>query len=289
MELVYQGARGRIVELGAAGLPSGFVLTAARGLYDTRCDVYAIDPPGQAGAVWVSSRVARRVITLEGFIARDVAAGRRRLASCLSPMEPGWLTLRRVEAEGLFERRIRCVVERGPIFGAEDGSAFSVTLVAPSPWWEDTGGDSGANLTGWVGGVAFPWGMEEGFQFGGRTPDTAVNVFNPGDALTGLTIRMYAADVVERPYVARPGTAEALRVAATLEEGGSIEIGTGAGEKYARRVYADGSVENAMRYIDPDSVFPQLEPGDNLLKAGAVSGGEALTVTLSFRPRYLSA
>ncbi|GHU65240.1 hypothetical protein FACS1894184_00650 [Clostridia bacterium] len=298
MVLIYQSARGHsavfvTAESAEDSLLIGaqdtlFMLEAVEGLYDTRAEIYAIDTAEQAGALWISSRVKRRVITLEGFILNDVPASRRRLTACLSPLEPGWLTLRRTESSGVFERRIRCVVEQGPIFDKTDGSRFTAGLVAPSPWWEDSGSDSMANLTGWVGAVIFPWSMTEGFQFGGRTPDTAVNVVNPGDVSAGVTIRMYAAGPVLRPCVNRPGTSDAMLVTTELAQGESFEINTGVGEKYARYTHADGSIENGMRYINPNSTFFQLETCDNLFKAEAESGAEALTVTMSFRPQYLS-
>ncbi|GHU72422.1 hypothetical protein AGMMS49992_08330 [Clostridia bacterium] len=288
MELIYESARGKTVSLGTAGTDSTpFILTTAEGLYDLRSETYLADSARQAGSVWISSRVKRRLMTLEGFIARDVAVNRRHLIACFSPLEPGWLTLRRPEAGGIFERRIGCVVEQGPLFDKTDGSRFSAALVAPSPWWEDADGDSLANLTGWMGAVVFPWSMFAPFQFGGRQLDVTVNVFNPGDVRTGMAIRMYAADTVVQPEVIRPGTAEFLRITRTLEHGESFEIDTGIGQKRALYIHADGTSESGMRYLHPDSVFPQLEPGDNLLKASSVSGAEALTVSVAFRAKYL--
>ncbi|MDR1263250.1 MAG: phage tail family protein [Oscillospiraceae bacterium] len=295
MELIYQNARGRGITLETADSTdmlnpgiSPFILTAAQGLYDLRSEAYVIDPPERAGSVRVSSRVTRRLIVLEGFIAVNVPENRRRLTACFSPLVTGWLTLRRDEAGGVFERRIGCAAESGLAFDKADGSRFTASLIAPSPWWEDTDGGLTANLTGWIGGVAFPWSVVDGFQFGGRASGTTVNVVNPGDVSTGMTIKLFAADDVERPAVIRPGTGEAMRITATLEAGDAFEIGTEAGEKYARYVHADGTTVGGMRYVDPDSVFLQLEPGDNLLRAEAVSGGGALTATASFRPKYLS-
>jgi hypothetical protein len=267
---------------------SPFILTAAQGLYDLRSEAYVIDPPERAGSVLVSNRINRRSIVLEGFIAVNVPENRRRLTACFSPFEAGWLTLRRGEAGGVFERRIGCAAESGLAFDKADGSRFTASLIAPSPWWEDTDGGVAANLTGWIGGVAFPWSIVDGFQFGGRASGTTANVVNPGDVITGMTIRLFAADDVERPAVIRPATGEAMRITATLEAGGAFEIGTEAGERYARYVHADGTTVGGMRYIDPDSVFLQLEPGDNLLRAEAASGGDALTATVSFKPKYLS-
>ncbi|MDR0396676.1 MAG: phage tail family protein [Oscillospiraceae bacterium] len=288
MELVYQSARGLTATLSTAKEGAEYVLTSAQGLYDMGVDIYAIDPPEQAGAVWVSSRVRRRVITLEGFVTGSVEVSRRRLAACLSPLEPGWMTLRRVEDGVAFERRICCVVEQGPAFGGVEGTRFKITLAAPSPWWEETGGEKAASLSGWAGGVEFPWSMEEGFQFGGRTPGAAVNVYNPGDAKAGMIIRIYAAGDVDQPFVSRPGTDEEMRIKGVLKEGESLEIGTGVGGKYVKRYGVEGREENGLRYVDTNSTFLQMEPGDNLFRAGAVDGEEALTVAIAFRPGYFS-
>jgi hypothetical protein len=289
LDLIYRGASGADVTIGDAGSDdTAYVLTSAEGLYDLRADVYAVDAADGIGSVYVSSCVRGKRIVLSGVITKDVYAMRRRLAACMTPLQPGWLTLRRQEGESLMERRIRCVPEAGPVFDKANATWFTAALIAPSPWWEDVGNETVTSLSGWEGHVVFPWSVMPGSIFGGRTLDTTVNINNPGDVPTGLIIRMYAAGPVIKPSVIRPDTSETLTINTAMAAGEAFEINTGVGEKYVKLIRAGGAVERGVRYLAHDSVFHQLAPGDNLFRADAQSGEEALTVTMSYHPKYIS-
>lgn len=48
-----------------------------------------------------------------------------------------------------------------------------------------------------------------------------------------------------------------------------------------------GVKTNVFNYIDLDSTFLQLAPGDNLLRYDAESGIENLDVAIYYRPQYV--
>lgn len=215
----------------------------------------------------------------------DCEANRPRLLACVTPLSPGWLTLRR---DGCA-RRLRCHVTESPSFSKTDGTAFTAEMVAPSPYWEDAAGDTATPVSGWTGGVEFPLEITEGFEFGWRAIGVSVNLYNPGDVPAGLTLVIRAAGPVVNPQLLRTQSQEAIRLAITLEAGDELVVGTAVNGKHVSVLRSDGTRENGMPMLDPHSDFIMLMPGDNLLRASADSGEEAMEAAVTFRARYLCA
>jgi hypothetical protein len=289
MELIYENENGKSVIISA---PSGsaadrrnaqFVLTGARGLYATSAAIQTAMAGEQT--VLAHSVIKPREIRIEGIIMEQVAYNRSRLAECMAPRSPGWLRLRRAASE----RRITCVVREAPVFDIANGARFAAELLAPSPFWEASEGSASAPLSGWVGHIEFPFEIIETFEFGSRVLGVTVDIINPGDVPTGMVVRMIAAETVENPQVLRTDTGESMRLLAALQAGDTFTISTGANEKYASIRRANGTIENAMPALDPQTVFLSLIPGDNLLRVSADSGEEALEAEVLFRARYISA
>ena len=286
MELVYQNDAGADVTLAGAGSESDtpFALTAAQGLYGLSSSIRLSDTGGET--VWVSTRIQPRSIRIEGAILADVATNRLKLLACLSPLTPGWLTLKR---EDTFEhiRRIRCHIQEAPAFSQSDGTRFHAVLIAPSLYWEDGDGDTTAMVSGWTGGIEFPYEIVNTFEFGWRAPGTSVNVHNFGDVHTGLVFKMLAFGPVVNPELLQTDTSERIRLIAVFRPGDELTVSTVTNAKRATITRADGSTENGMPMLDPQSSFISLRPGDNLLRVSADSGEEAMESAVSFRARYL--
>ncbi|MDR1600427.1 MAG: phage tail family protein [Oscillospiraceae bacterium] len=299
MLLEYINARGKTLLFAA---PDGmehtpYYLTGLQGAYGLDVDIQSAEQYPRDGETYIGSRVKPRSITLEGFIhGDDKAADRIRLLETLVPKEIGALTASR----GQFKRRIACVIERAPYFKTSRGDKFSILLRCPDPYWTDAGGALSVELNGWEGLLEFeleipdeddPSNVGEdaiaGFEFGTRGNASLANALNTGQLTTGFTAVLSAIGTVVNPSLLNIRTRDELRFLLTMYSGDTITVSTSEYDKWALLRRADGSVENAMKYIDPAFVFFALEPGDNICRAGADEGGDLLNAGIEFKPRYL--
>ena len=259
------------------------------GLTDVRNTIYSINSMGQDGDTFVANRLESRDIDISGFIReRDpdkLRTYRRRLARVLNPQLSATLTYQ----YGSFTRVIGCRSVNAPVISKPTQSiytAFSVQLVCLNPFWREVA-EKRDDIAAWLGALEFPVEIPEtGMQIGYRQPSLIVNVFNGGDVKTGIRIEFQALDDVVDPVITNVDTLEFIRLNITMQEGDVLTLSTGYGDKWAR-LNRDGYTTDALRYVDVDSTFLQLSPGDNLIRYDAAEGLSNLEVSIFHNNLYL--
>jgi hypothetical protein len=276
---------------------SPYRLTGIEGIHGLQNELHEIAPFQRDGAIFVSSRVPARTIMITGMIkGANVANDRRELLKIFDPKTHGKLTI--ISNDTI--RSIDCIVEQAPMFSVSDGKHFTLGLHCPYPYYyfvDQISGnvDQSIQLTGWTPLFEFPASWEEpsedlsegGFELGVIDVNVSTSITNNGNVPVGMIITMYAAWDVSNPEVIITQTGEGIKFNLDMAEGDSLVINTTMGEKEITHIYADGTTENGMRYLDPSAKFIQLPAGTSGLRASAASGTEYLNVTLSFTPRYL--
>ncbi len=259
------------------------------GLTDVRNTIYSINSMGQDGETFVATRIESRDIDISGFLrSRDPDAmreARRKLARVLNPQLSATLTYQ----YGSFKRVIPCRAVNAPEISKPVKSiytAFSVQLVCLNPFWrEET--MSRDDIAAWIGGLEFPVELvEDGVIMGYRQPSLIVNVHNAGDVSAGVVVEFRALGEVERPVLANVDTLEQIRLNMTLVSGDILTLSTGYGEKWAT-LNRGGIVTDALHYVDVDSTFLKLAPGDNLIRYDADEGLSNLEVSIFHNNLYL--
>ena len=144
-----------------------------------------------------------------------------------------------------------------------------------------------AEVAIWRGAFEFPLEIVTGgIEMGFREPSLIVNIENPGDVACGMEIRFKALATVVNPLLFNVNTREFIKINKTLTAGEVLTVTTHFANKRVE-TYKNGITSNAFNWIDLDSTFLQLTPGDNLLRYDADDGLDNLEVDIYYNPQYV--
>ncbi len=153
-----------------------------------------------------------------------------------------------------------------------------IQMVAPNPFWYDST-QWERIMVGFSGGFSFPFSLP--FNLG--TVGSQIEINNLGNVETPVMIYFYG-EVVD-PVIQNLTTEEDISIVKTIADGEILIINTAFGEKGAM-ILSGGEYVNAFEYVDPDSVFWKLQPGNNVLKYAVSSEGENAECRLYYYHRY---
>ena len=165
--------------------------------------------------------------------------------------------------------------------GAAQGTRHQKVLmrmVAPLPFWYDPTQIEQV-MVGFSGGFSFP--MSFPISFG--TVGTTINVANSGSVNTPVLIYLYGE--VVNPVITNNTTDEEITIAKTVADGDILIINTAFGEISAM-ILSGGEYTNAFEYVDSDSIFWKLQPGDNSIGYTVTSEGENAQCRIYFYNYY---
>jgi len=296
-KLTYLNDHGESAEFSPASIYHANFKDVA-GLSDIRNAIYSISSMGQDGDTYLGNRIISRDIEIIGHInERDkarAAALRRRLNKILNPQVGAKL----IYENGSFKRLIDCtidnapVIRRGIIF-----EQFTIQLSCLNPFWREEH-ETRDDIASWIGLFEFPVrgeddkpdGLEipddEGWEIGYREPSLIVNVFNGGDVRAGLRVEFRAMGEVIDPSLFNVYTREFIKLNMLMLAGDVLTVITGYGQKRVTLRRA-GIVSDAFRYLDVDSIYLQLDAGDNLFRYDAEGGLDNLEVSIYHNNFYL--
>ena len=284
--LKYINNNNKSIELGNA---APFLVTTIDGLGSPQNEIYTQKSPYQDGVTATHSSLGSRNIVIEGKIIDNNRENRQsyryKLLSVFNPKLDGKLII----DLGSAQRQIDCKVEQAPYFSSnseQNYQNFSISLLAPNPYWQDTS-TTKEEIAIWRGAFEFPLELfEEGIELGYREPSLIVNVFNSGDVSCGMRIQFKALATVVNPNLFNVNTREYFKINRTMEAGEVITVTTHFQNKKVE-LNKNGVISNAFNWIDLNSTFMQLEPGDNLLRYDADDGIDNLEVSIWHTPQYL--
>lgn len=284
--LKYINNNNKSIELGNA---APFLVTTIDGLGSPQNEIYTQKSPYQDGVTATHSSLGPRNIVIEGKIIDNNRENRQsyrnKLLSVFNPKLDGKLII----DLGNVKRQIDCIVEQAPYFPSKaerNYQDFLIDLIAPNPYWQDTS-TTKEEIAIWRGAFEFPLELfEEGIELGYREPSLIVNVFNSGDVPCGMRIQFKALATVANPSLFNVNTREYFKTNRTMEAAEIITVTTHFQNKKVE-LNKNGVISNAFNWIDLNSTFLQLEPGDNLFRYDADDGLENLEVSIYFTPQYL--
>jgi len=134
-------------------------------------------------------------------------------------------------------------------------------------------------MVGFSGGFSFPFSFPVSFGQVG----TQVTITNSGNVDTPVLIYFYGE--VEEPVIENQTTDESITLTQTVDDGDILIINTAFGEKSVM-LLSGGEYTNAFEYVDPDSDFWKLQPGDNTVRYTSSSEGENAECRLYYYNRY---
>jgi len=138
------------------------------------------------------------------------------------------------------------------------------------------------DLAVWTPAFEFPLEiLEEGIEMGYRNPSLMANIHNDGDTESGMVIRFKAIATVVNPKIINVNTYEEYKLNFTMQSGDLIEASTHDRQKTAILTRHNRKT-NIFNAIDLNSVFLQLNPGDNLFRYHADEGIDNLEISIIF-------
>lgn len=138
-----------------------------------------------------------------------------------------------------------------------------IDFYCPSPFFRSLEPET-QRLTYMDAGLEFPldFDSETGVQFGLRGYKN--RVFNYGDALAPIQLTIHGPATL--PEVIKSRTGEFVRISRQLYEGDTLYINTDPDDIEVTVTRQNGQTESAFGYVDLESTFFLLEPGENELE-----------------------
>lgn len=282
-KLIFTNVRGESVELGNT---KPYILSHIDGAGGVESDIKTTRSPYQDGSTYIRTQLEDRLLTITGAVMgksrEEMYELRNQLARILNAkLGPGRLEY--INDAKVYS--IQAVPDGSPIWGDRyaNNQLFTAAFLCPDPYWNDEF-ESAIDLKYFSGGLTFPLVLPTTFTLIGFK-----NVFvNAGDVETPVLIRYYGPAV--NPVVENETTGEYIRVNYSLSDTDVLEINTAFGRKRVEVVAEDGSRTNVFHWIDLNSTFFNLQPGDNVLSYSSdIQNIDKAKVTVTWQNRYSGA
>lgn len=274
-KLIYETSSGQL----EFGSEAPLLVTKINGLGSVKTGIRTQKSPRQDGVTVTDMALEPRFVTIEGQILEPDKYRqqeiREQMLRIFRPKTEAKLTLERYGTT----RTITCVPEIAPEFPSAMQSriqSFFLSLVCPDPYWQAEI-ESATEIVTWIGGLEFPLVFPTQFSTAG---EKRINVINAGDVEAPIRVEISAP--ATNPTLTHVGTGEFIRVKRELTGNDVLVVTTDFGNK---RVEIDGV--SKFNYIDQETTFFSLLPGDNILEYTSDDEQEKARVRISYKNRYL--
>lgn len=283
-KLTFTNSKGQSVVFGDS---APYILIKLEGMGAISTSIQSQKAPYQDGETYIDTVLEPRTPYAEIMVLAenetDMGYRRRRLAEVLNPkLGPG--TLRYDNMNTKVE--IEATIELGAVF--PDAGDFKdkmqpamINFYCPEPFLKQLA-DTINEMRAVIGGFEFPLEITYSFRFEESGENLIVK--NTGDVPVPVLIEFNGPAV--NPRVDNLTTGEFIRVNREIPDGGKLVISTEFGNKKVVLITDEGEV-NVMHWLDLQSTFWRLIPGDNLLSYAADSGKEAAVVKIVHRNRFV--
>lgn len=265
-----------------------WLLTDADGLYLSEANVYTSDNTMIDGATYQGTTLKKRNIVLTMIDRNGHKHNRQVLYDVFKPKSPGTLSY---EEDG-DTKTIQYYVESVDVTSMGIKRTATVSLICPDPYFSAER-DTTVLIAGWTANWTFAHEFKAGGEtFGEKSGEKLKTITNDTAADNiGMTISIVATGNVLNPSVTRVESQQTIKVGTEahplqMKAGDEVRITTGTNNKhvYLKR---DGITTEINEYLDEESEFIQLMRGENTIGYAADSGDGYLSVTVTFRYKYL--
>lgn len=277
---------GMSVTFGSTFAP--YVLVNCDGIYEIHNKVSTSDNTMIDGATYQGSVTQKRNIVLSLVDKTDHKQNRYQLYQLFKPKSKGTFTYN----EDDEIRTIDYYVESIDIESMGNTRKSTVSLICPDPFFEAPS-DITVTMAGWRQNFEF---IHEFFSYGeelgSRVEERLKTIDNEtGAEGVGLTISIKALGNVTNPSITHVESGEFIKVGTTAHpmnmiSGDEVLITTGTNNKHVYLIRNNTKTE-INSYLDEASDFIQLQSGSNTIGYNAESGVSYMTVSLTYRYKYL--
>lgn len=265
-----------------------YLLVNCDGIYETHNKVTTSDNTMIDGATYQGSVTQKRNIVLTLVDKANHKQNRYQLYQLFKPKSKGTFTYN----EDNDIKSIDYYVESIDIESTGNARTSTVSLVCPDPFFEAPS-DITVTMAGWQSNFEF---IHEFFSYGeeigSRIEERLKTIDNDtGAEGVGLTISIKAMGSISNPSITHVESGEFIKVGTTahplnMVSGDEVLITTGTNNKHVYFIRS-GTKTEINEYLDEESDFIQLQSGTNTIGYGADSGVVHMTVSLTYRYKYL--
>lgn len=256
-----------------------YKVVSIEGLDSSEYEINTINNIQCDGVSVIDRKVKKRpIFIVADYVGSDVEAERKSLVSFFNPKEEGILIVNYLNRE----RTIKYYVEdfKCKIININEPISFKVDLICPNPFLNSI--VLGEEISTLIGGFSFPFNFPVSFATKG---DYNKNIINEGDVGTSLEVTFKGPAI--NPKITNLLTGEFIRVKRNLTSDDTLIINTEFGNKKVEILKSDGTKQNAFNWIDLNSTFFQLNPGDNVLQYSSDDELQPSSVSVKYTNRYL--
>ena len=266
---------------------SPFLLKGCDGIYVSESNVVMSENTMTDGATYQGSTVKMRNIVLTVSSKENHRKNREKLYSLFKPKTPGTF----VYSEDGEEKQIKYYVEKVDVDSYKNCRSATISLLCPDPYFESPG-DITVSIANWEKLFEFAFELpENGLEFGAKSESKLKTIENECADYIGVEIVITADDAVVNPVIHHMENGEFIKIGTNAKPlnmvaGDKVIITTGINNKH---VYLEsaGQKTEINGYLDNDSEFIQMMHGKNTFGYSADSGEENMSITITFRYKYL--
>ena len=278
-KVIFTNSRGVSVELGGE---APYILTKVEGTGAVTATMQTEKSYKQDGVSYIDNTLEPRPLSIEVMLIapneEKMAEERERLARVFNPkMGEGKI----IYKLGNIKREIWGIAEVAPTFPhagdfQETMQPGMIQLYCPNPFWLDMD-DTVEEIATWIGGMRFPLRLPTRFAMRGQLKR---NIINKGDVEAPVTIKFKGP--ATNPKIINHTVGKYIQVNRTLTAEDVLVVTTHFGNK---RVEING--QNVFNWINLESSFWMLQPGDNIIEYVNGDEVEPGSVVITYRNRYI--
>lgn len=287
-KITFTNSRGQSCEL--TTLNSDYILTEfSSGLGEVAATFQTQKAPYQAGSTLTGISIGERTIEL-GLLIRgedkeDISRKRMDLSKVFDPLTGEGVLMYQIDEVNVY--RINCVADAFPTFPTGKGvrssvaQRASISLTAHDPYWLDQYTKE-TSLFGFADAFNFPHTFPVSFNAEGPSQ----TIYNTGHVDVPFVARLSGPNAT--PTLKNLTTGEFVRINYALEVSQTLVINTTPGGKKVYTVDSLGKTKNVIGFMDPDSVFFQLQIGENELAYNTIGDADSEVAIIQWSQRYNS-
>lgn len=279
-ELKLENSNGSVVNINDG---VNYVVTSITGLNPPSASLFVSKSSNRKGGRYNGSTLNERNIIVTIKLLGDIEAARNALYEWIDTEQYVKVYYR----NGVKNVYCEGYVEDCPIDLFTDNEVISVAILCPNPYWKDLQ-EISTNIDAFFKQFVFPFSISEsGMPISTVLDQTATSLYYTG-AETGLVITVQFLDNVNEFTVCDANnTSRKFTVKYPFVKGEVLEIDTESSPKTCKITHTDKKTENAMKYVSGAPTWFTLKKGHNYFDYFADGAKGNVSVTLTFRQKYL--
>lgn len=260
---------------------SNYIITSIDGLTPPPAVINNSTVATNDGAIYNSARVETRTLILSIAPRIPVEANRNTLYRYFNIKKPVRVyyqnNSKRVYIDGYVESM------EGSLFDMTQ--TIVVTILCLDPFWKSQQEET-VDFSSTIDLFEFPFETPtEGIEFSRIDKTKTVNVNNQGDVETGMVIELIANGTVQNPRIYNADTRDVFALDVSMQQGDVIRVNTNRGHKQLT-LTREGETQNIINSITKESVWPILEPGDNVFTYECDAGEDLMELRFLYTNNY---